>query len=78
MQLKKIIAIFLAAALILSVPAILVGAENINSFEVGVVTETTAPVSSYPVIYNSGEEEIGRSTRLNSSHIATSRMPSSA
>ena len=56
MQLKRIIAIFLAAALIFSVPAIPAGAENINTFEVGVVTETTAPVSSSPIIYNSGED----------------------
>ena len=56
MQLKRILAIFLAAALIFSVPVVSFGAESTETFEVGVVAETTTPVSSSPVIYNSGEE----------------------
>ena len=56
MQLKRILAIFLAAALILSAFTFSVGAESLNVFEVGVAAETTTPVSSYPVIYNAGED----------------------
>ena len=56
MQLKRILAIFLAAALILSAFTVSVGAESLNVFEVGVAAETTTPVSSSPVIYNAGED----------------------
>ena len=56
MQLKRILAIFLAAALILSAFTVSVGAESLNVFEVGVAAETTTPVSSSPVIYNACEE----------------------
>ena len=58
MQLKKIAAIFLAAALILSAFTFTVTAEDseTETFEVGVVAETTTPVSLSPAIYNSGEE----------------------
>ena len=56
MQLKKILAIFLAAALILSAFTVSVGAESLKIFEVGVAAETTTPVSTSPVIYNAGED----------------------
>ncbi len=56
MQLKRILAIFLAAALIFSAFTVSVGAEPLKVFEVGVAAETTTPVSSSPVIYNANEE----------------------
>ena len=49
MQLKRILAIFLAAALILSAFTVSVGAESLNVFEGGGAAETTTPVSSSPV-----------------------------
>ena len=56
MQLKRILAIFLAAALIFSAFTVSVGAEPLEILEVGVAAETTTPVSSSPVIYNTNEE----------------------
>ena len=57
MQLKRILAIFLAAALIFSALTVSVGAEPLEEiFEVGVAAETTTPVSSSPAIYNAGED----------------------
>ncbi len=59
MQLKRIISMLLAAALIFSVSMVTVNAETIEineTFEVGVVAETTTPVSLSPVIYKSGDE----------------------
>lgn len=56
MQLKRIFAIFLAAALIFSVAALGVGAEAVETFEVGVVAESATPVSTSPKIFNSGDE----------------------
>jgi len=56
MQLKKILAIFLAATLIFSILTVSVSAESVNNtFKVGVVAETT-PISSSPAIFNSGED----------------------
>ena len=56
MQFKRILAIFLAAALIFSALTFTVGAETLNVFEVGVAAKTTTPVSTSPVIYNANEE----------------------
>jgi len=56
MQLKKIISIFLAAALIFSVAPFQVAADGNEIFEVGVVAETATPISSSPVIISQGEE----------------------
>lgn len=56
MQLKKIIAIFLAAALIFSVPMVNVGAESLETFEVGVVAESATPVSTSPEIIKNGDD----------------------
>ncbi len=56
MQVKKILAIFLAAALIFSLSTVNVGAENNGIFKVGVVAETATPISSNPAIYNAGDE----------------------
>ena len=57
MQLKKILAIFLAATLIFSILTVSVSAESVNNtFKVGVVAETTTPVSFSPAIYKSGDE----------------------
>ena len=56
MQLKKILAIFLAVALVFSALTISVGAQSVKTFEVGVEAETTAPVSSSPKIFNSGDD----------------------
>ena len=59
MQLKRILSMLLAAALIFSTSMVTVNAEtveNIETFEVGVVAETTTPVSFSPAIYKSGDE----------------------
>ena len=56
MQLKRIFAIFLAAALIFSVPTFSVGAEAVGTFEVGVVAESATPVSTSPKIFNHGDD----------------------
>ena len=59
MQLKRILSMLLAAALIFSTSMVTVNAETvetIETFEVGVVAETTAPVSLSPAIYKSGDE----------------------
>ena len=56
MQLKKILSIFLAAALIFSVSILNVGAEVVETFEVGVEAETATPVSSSPKIFNTGDD----------------------
>ena len=57
MQLKRILGIFLAAALIFSVPAAKVGAEAVETFEVGVETNALdTPVSTSPKIINNGDD----------------------
>ena len=59
MQLKRILSMLLAAALIFSTSMVTVNAETvetIETFEVGVVAETTTPVSFSPAIYKSGDE----------------------
>lgn len=57
MQLKKILAIFLAATLIFSAAILSSGAETVNdTFKVGVVAETATPISTSPMIFNQGEE----------------------
>ena len=57
MHLKKIIAIFLAAALMLSALAIPVSAEDTEIFKVEVEAQTTtSTLSSLPIIYNPGDE----------------------
>ncbi len=56
MQLKKILAIFLAATLIFSATVVPAAAESVETLKVGVVAETTTPISSSPVIYNQGDE----------------------
>ena len=59
MQLKRILSMLLAAALIFSTSMVAVNAETvetIETFEVGVVAETTTPVSFSPAIYKSGDE----------------------
>ena len=58
MQLKRIFAILLAATLIFTAFAAPVNAAAVDAngtFEVGVVAETTAPVSASPAIYKSGD-----------------------
>ena len=57
MQLKKISAIFLAAALMLFSLATVAGAEDTKIFEVEVeALTTTSTLSSSPIIYSPGEE----------------------
>ena len=56
MQLKRFFAILLAATLIFSVAAVPASAENTEILKVGVVAETTAPISTSPLIVNQGEE----------------------
>ncbi len=58
MQLKRIFAILLAATLIFcaAAPAGAAAADASGIFEVGVVAETTAPVSVSPAVYQSGDE----------------------
>ena len=56
MQLKRFFAILLAATLIFSVFAVPVSAETTDILKVGVVAETTAPISSNPLVINQGEE----------------------
>ena len=56
MQLKKILAIFLAATLIFSVSTISVGAEVVETFEVGVEAESATPVSSSPKVFQNGDD----------------------
>ena len=56
MQLKRIFAILLAATLIFSVAAVPVSAETTEILKVGVVAQTTTPISKSPLIVNQGEE----------------------
>ena len=57
MQLKKIVAIFLAAILMLCSLVITASAENTEIFKVEVEAETTtSTLSSSPIIYNYGDE----------------------
>ncbi|MBQ9847862.1 MAG: hypothetical protein IJO64_02235 [Clostridia bacterium] len=56
MQLKRILAILLAAALTLSASAFAVFAEENEILKVGVVAESAAPISVSPVVIAQGEE----------------------